>query len=984
MTASSRRRGGQTWPALLLLVLFAGPAARADEPAVTTLADYEDDSVAAHITDVQNVLASDCAVRTAAIPAHGQRSLVVEIGATERGASVACDLRFRLATRFEQATHVATYAWINQGSVEIGFRVRDAAGRLFETPAVGLRAPNRWVRIVADLTPNQLEVVGPGRTAALQNAKPAWPIQIAGYRIRVQGVGRQTVYLDDLEVEHPVSGAALLRGEFVLDKPTHIYEPGAFVRAAVVLENTSRQHALPLSVETLWLRSDGSKLATARQSLNLPASGSDFRSRQTVDFSQRIAEPGLYRFVTRAYALGWPAPAVFEASIAVTPTNRNLPRGRATFFGVKTNLLREPLADQLLEIDVAREIGVQLLALDTPWRMIEPRKGTYDLADLDKVVKLISERDIAILIVLSEPPDWQPEGAADWWERQAALFETLVRRYGTRISAFQALGAPGRGGQLRAADLAALQQIHERVAQVRSEIEVVTPPIAVPSDGEQESPPPAGPGLQIACETAGDPGTAILALRSFAAQHGLHWSSRYRWFHRAEPLSGTGTLYDAVAVLRYYVEAAASGVAGAVWFDLRDVSNDPRHPEQMIGLTQRDFSPRSPLLGLANTIGQLTGLVHVGKLAGTPAEFESALFIGGQRQVAVVFPRPNRVLPAVLAPYQIVPGELSVSDFDRRGRPLLTSVGTPLLLTLQAPFFIALDAQRAQADPQLGLARPWLRVPGTVYCGEEATFRIELDAPTELRRSYIALTLPPDLPLKSSLSSRTLRADTGDTLAFDVTLTRTGEQPIEPAELTLRLRLESSSLEIPLALRPLFDVRPIASPAKITDADFTVARLTPADSKEQVQPDVVLSAAYDRRVLHVALRLPAEASPDAVVRFGVAAEGSDTHTEALLDSLRTVPRLSPAKGTTGEQIRRWQYHMVEQQAGAARSCQITIPAESIGLRAFEPGTRLLVSARYLDPSSGDGKTPIDVRWGAGLDGTRSTVGFQWIRLTEHP
>ena len=107
------------------------------------------------------------------------------------------------------------------------------------------------------------------------------------------------------------------------------------------LENISRQRALPLSVQLAWRRADGTELNTTRASLNLPASGAEYRSRQPVDFSQRIYEPGLYRLEARVYGPGWIMPAL-QTTIAVTYTNRALPRGRATFFGIQTNLLREP------------------------------------------------------------------------------------------------------------------------------------------------------------------------------------------------------------------------------------------------------------------------------------------------------------------------------------------------------------------------------------------------------------------------------------------------------------------------------------------------------------------------------------------------------------------------------------------------------------------------------------------------------------------
>jgi hypothetical protein len=979
--------------ALLLAGLLAtAPGVRGDEEVVTTLADYEDNSVAVRIADVENVLAADCDVGTTAIPARGQRSLVVGIGATQRNASATYDLRFRLATLFEQADRVATYAWITQGSVEVLFRVRDDEGKLFETWPIVLDTPNRWVRLAADLSPNKLTLVSPGvSTADSADTKPTWPIQIEGYRIRTHEIGRQTVYLDDLEVEHRVSGAAMLRGEFKLDKPAHIYEPGALVRAAVVLENISRRTALPLDVQLAWLRSDGRELTTARAPINLPPSSADYRSRQAVDFSQRIDEPGLYRLVARVGSPRWITPAVFETAIAVTHTNRFLPRGRATFFGVRTNLMREPLADQLLEIEVARDIGVQLLAIETPWRMIEPSRGAFDFRALDEVINLISQRDIAAMIVLTEPPPWLATNAADSWDWQALLFEALARRYGERISAYQPLpGDLTKPGRLTAADLAAVQRIQRRVAKVRPNVEVFAPPILARTDHTDAASVLTLPGdteVQLMFETAGDSAAAVDTLEAFAAENKLTWRQSHRWFHRAEALTSSGALCDAVAVLRHCVRAASEGVGGVVWFDLRDDTNDPRRPQQMKGLVQRDFSPKTALLGFANAVGMLHGLLYAGQVPGTPAEFASALFIGGQRQVAVLFPKPNRILPVVLAPYQIVPGEISALDFNRQQRPLLRSAATPLITTLFTPFFITLDAQRAQTAPKLGLARPWLRAPATVCCGKETTFQIEIDAPTDLRRSYLQIILPPQAPLESSLSSRALRANAGDRLSFDVKLTRTGDQPLEPAELTVRIRLEGDTLQFPIALRPLFGIQPMKPTAKITDATFAIGRLTPPnldDKEDTAQVGPALHAGYQRGELDVAIALPPNAAPNAVLQLGIAPENADTHAEARIENLSDRPALSPAYGTTRSQLHGWRCHALDDQGAPARFCRISIPASALGLSAFEPGMRLLLAARYVASPPGPWTLPLVLEWGSGLDGARSTAGYHWVHLEDAP
>ena len=82
-------------PIVLVAILLAASstAVRADDPIVTVLADFEDNTVGAEIASVENVLAADCTARFDPNPARGQRSLAVTIGATAPNAAAICVCR---------------------------------------------------------------------------------------------------------------------------------------------------------------------------------------------------------------------------------------------------------------------------------------------------------------------------------------------------------------------------------------------------------------------------------------------------------------------------------------------------------------------------------------------------------------------------------------------------------------------------------------------------------------------------------------------------------------------------------------------------------------------------------------------------------------------------------------------------------------------------------------------------------------------------
>ncbi|MCH8805527.1 MAG: hypothetical protein IH986_05510, partial [Planctomycetes bacterium] len=265
------------------------------EPVVTVLADFEDESVAASIAEVRNVVAADCGTRRVAIPARGRHSLAIEIGATVLDAEVTCELLFRVPTRFDEARRVAAHFWIKQGKVDVSFILRDATDQLFETKAVTVTARPLWQLVSTSLSRQTLRPLG-GASRLTE------PFRVQALRTRLHQIGRQEIFVDDLHVEHRVSSARVVRGAFRFDRPTKVYQPGSVVEAGVDLENRSRANGYRIEVELTWLHPDGSPLLTQRDSANLPAGGPNFRSRQTVRFSRRLDQPGLYRLVARIRA----------------------------------------------------------------------------------------------------------------------------------------------------------------------------------------------------------------------------------------------------------------------------------------------------------------------------------------------------------------------------------------------------------------------------------------------------------------------------------------------------------------------------------------------------------------------------------------------------------------------------------------------------------------------------------------------------------
>ena len=962
----------------LAFTIVAAPSAAAQQtqPVVTLVADFENDAVASSITEVRNVLAADCAARRASIPARGRNALAIEIGATVPGASVACDLLLRVPMRFAQADRVASYCWIRGGEIRLGFRILDAQNHIFETPLQTVRTPNRWVHVAAELKPSTLRALD-------ADAELTWPIRILGYRVETDKIGRQTVLLDDLQLEHRVEASRTITGEFSFDNPTKIYEPGATVGAKVSIENKSRRKRLTISIQLAWLREDGTKIKTQhRTAIDLLPSGNDYRSRQPIDFSLRINEPGLYRLVARVRSPAWRAPRVFETTIAVMPSNRNLPRGRSAFIGLRTNLFREPITDQMLEIELARAIGVHLLAVDVPWRMIQPKPEPMNYGELDRVVNAVTSRDMAILIALTQPPLWLDQQDQDFAARQATLIESLAARYGGRARRFQLPADPRNTVEV-------MRLARQKAASVHPDVTVIAPSLALPlAPGSSHPAAPKEDGLpQAMFETQGDPIAAGGVLRDFSNSAALSWTSSHWWRHTAAPEPGAGSVSDAEAIVRHYAEAVSRGVAGLIWFDLRDDGNDPELPELMRGLVSRDFSPKHALLGFAAAARVFTGMRYAGQVVGAPPEYDSAYFIGSERHLAMMLPKPNRRMPAVLAPFQTAPGSLEMFDFQGGKFDLLISRAPPLVVALRRPFFVALNLLNAEPEPQLGFGKSWLSVPSQVFFEDQGDLAIEIIAPLRLAGSFLQIEPPSDAPFASNVKAKSLRARAGDKIRHDIVLSSTTNAQFQRSRFNVKLAIEGDEISVPVEVVRQAVVRRVSPNADPATPDLRIATLTgPARGATAT---VHLYASYNSRELTLTIDViddrhvpfdPAQADAQRgdELLVGLALEGADHHVEFRLTAASEDGLVTPLVGTSPRQLRGWRFSTSDLDTGGRRRFVITVTAKSLGLRRFEVDRRFLACIRYLDD---DGAGRRDAHnWGEGLDTSRSSDGFLWLRL----
>jgi hypothetical protein len=128
----------------------------------------------------------------------------------------------------------------------------------------------------------------------------------------------------------------------------------------------------------------------------------------------------------------WAGPAAAKA------TSARAPKG---FFGVMVNgVLDEPTVDLGAESTRMARDGVQSERFEIAWDLVEPQRGQYDFAAIDRKVAAAAANGIDMLALVNRSPSWAartpgspfspPRSNADY----AAFLRTLIARYGPRGS----------------------------------------------------------------------------------------------------------------------------------------------------------------------------------------------------------------------------------------------------------------------------------------------------------------------------------------------------------------------------------------------------------------------------------------------------------------------------------------------------------------------------------------------------------------------
>jgi hypothetical protein len=286
-----------------------------------------------------------------------------------------------------------------------------------------------------------------------------------------------------------------------------------------------------------------------------------------------------------------------------------------------------------------------------------------------------------------------------------------------------------------------------------------------------------------------------------------------------------------------------------------------------------------------------------------------------------------------------------------------------------------------------------------------AEFVLEIDLPAApLQRSFFQLVPPKDAPFTASTNGAAIRGEPNETIRFPIQLALAQpEMDFERQTLMLRLALDGETADVPLEVRRLGAIRPLLDGQRGDEAEHLAGRLAPPEGK-RASAEASLFGAYKTDALRLALRVdddrttPFSIDAAGATRgdewtVGVGLDGTAEHLEFRILDDADGPRVEPIFGVSPPRVRavRIERLVAGANAGKAggaapgaserRHYLLTIPASALDVRGLNPPARVRLAARYADDDA-DGLPATELRWGRGLDGTRSTTEFRRLQLSK--
>lgn len=927
--------------ATLAALIVATPAQLNAAEVRDFVLDFESVGLVLAERDFVNTTALECLPAFESLPARGTRALRLELTSTKPDAAYTTIFNYRSKPLFDDATELAFQVWCEDRDLLVAALLIDAEGRVIATPSATPKPRQRWQRYAYPLEAEKLRRVDP-ESGLITDTPPenlTQPLSLYGVRLRASRAGQQSLIVDDFELRRSVEPYETVRARLNFGAATHWYAPGDVAACELTLQNLSQtlDHRLQVNIE--YLTAEGRLVHKLQERVHLLPSGSDSVATQTLNVSRVIEQPGLNQIRATLAQPGWRTQPVVSGAFAVQRSNRGLPRSRKLFFGVRANLLSAPPADRTTEIALARDLGMRVTLVPIDATELRGADGDWSVAPLRALVDELIEQElgVALQISLADVPVAERPAAA------RALLADVIRTFGPRMTAVQVTELPAR-------DFAAL---------VKQRADAELGPLLLTPLIDIDQPPPtlstdslSNEHVRVCFAAAGAPGTAIARVAAYASRHDLPFDARALVLFSAAPLAGQGTFADALAVFRLYADAAQRDLGGVIFANLRDTNSDPRDTAGQQGLVDRRFSPRLRALGIARAARQLNSVRYDSVVLGAAPDFESALFIGAGRQLALLTPRDPNALPALFQLGQGVEGALVVTDFAGRVLPPLGAPERLIFATIPELVFVELTPETAQPAPQIAVADPWLKLPRRVYYGPDARFEVEALLPPDAQRGAVRFEKPRLAPYNAAPRRVTL----SDTPARTTVQLVPVERLRGDSTLDVAVDLDTDEFSFSVLVAPRAQLN--HDPELFAVAQQVGALIAGGRAKQGGLPDGAVFAALDGARLRIGVQLAeapfaedellvALADDDKVLRWRITGLGPDGKLKvAGVDRDDAPAGLKVQRGPTPDGIR--------------QCLELEVP---LSLLDVASNSELRAAVRYRWGVPGGVLPPTDYYWG---------------------
>jgi flagellar hook assembly protein FlgD len=280
------------------------------------------------------------------------------------------------------------------------------------------------------------------------------------------------------------------------------------------------------------------------------------------------------------------------------------------------------------------------------WNRVEPRKGYFEWAKFDQAVEVAAARNLDVVGKLVYSAAWASSAPAGTPQQDIAYYpptnltdytdyvREVVERYKDRVSVWEVWNEPNiqqywKPAPDSAAYAAMLKATYATIKSIDPDATVLTAGFAGVSDGYMKGLVDAGAaksydGLAIHTFTSGAPEQSITdswiqGAKTFNARNNPTaslWITELGWSTCTGCPNGVTEEQQAQYLSRAYLDAAATGVSGITWFNLRELG-DSGSSLHNYGLVTSDGRKKPAYTALARTASSLNQTIGAGTVAPT-------------------------------------------------------------------------------------------------------------------------------------------------------------------------------------------------------------------------------------------------------------------------------------------------------------------------------------------------------------------------------